>query len=103
MYREGVAVARYTTVERPLNQQSLRGVIRGERVRTTTPDVRGTLPPAWSTVSSQPNQVRVSDFTNVSTWQVRLYVAFVIDLVARRSVGLAAQFVDDHGIHSGRT
>ena len=30
---------------------------------------------------------RVSDFTYVSTWQGWLYVAFVIDVYARRIVG----------------
>ena len=33
------------------------------------------------------NQLWVSDFTYVSTWQGRQYVAFVIDVYARRIVG----------------
>ena len=33
------------------------------------------------------NQLWVSDFTYVSTWQGWLYVAFVIDVYARRIVG----------------
>jgi hypothetical protein len=36
---------------------------------------------------SRPNQLWVSDFTYVSTWQGWLYVAFVIDVFARRIVG----------------
>jgi len=41
-----------------------------------------------STASSdRPNQLWVSDFTYVSTWQGWLYVAFVIDVYARRIVG----------------
>lgn len=34
-----------------------------------------------------PNPLWVSDFTHVSTWQGWLYVAFVIDVYARRIVG----------------
>ena len=37
--------------------------------------------------AERPNQLRVSDFTYVSTWQGCLYVAFVIDVFARRIVG----------------
>jgi transposase InsO family protein len=37
--------------------------------------------------ADRPNQLWVSDFTNVSTWQGWLYVAFVIDVFARRIVG----------------
>ena len=35
----------------------------------------------------RPKQLWVSDFTCVSTWQGQLYVAFVIDVFARRIVG----------------
>ena len=35
----------------------------------------------------RPNQLWVSDFTYVSTWQGWPYVAFVIDVFARRIVG----------------
>ena len=31
-----------------------------------------------------PNQLWVSDFTDVSTWMGMVYVAFVIDVFARR-------------------
>ena len=34
-----------------------------------------------------PNQFRVSDFTCVSSWQGMVYVAFVIDVFARKIVG----------------
>lgn len=37
--------------------------------------------------AERPNELRVSDFTYVSTWQGWLYVAFVIDVFARRIVG----------------
>ena len=37
--------------------------------------------------AERPNQLWVSDFTYVSTWQGWLYVAFVVDVFARRIVG----------------
>jgi len=37
--------------------------------------------------ADRPNQLWVSDFTYVSTWQGWLFVAFVIDVFARRIVG----------------
>jgi putative transposase len=37
--------------------------------------------------ADRPNQLWVSDFTYVSTWQGWQYVAFVIDVYARRIVG----------------
>lgn len=40
-----------------------------------------------SSVPSRPNQLWVSDFTYVSTWQGWLYVAFLVDVFARRIVG----------------
>jgi transposase InsO family protein len=89
MNREGIAVAR-CTVERLMKQQSLRGVIRGKRVRTTTSDARAARPPDLVNRqfrAQRPNQLWVSDFTYVSTWQGWLYVAFVIDVFARRIVG----------------
>jgi putative transposase len=89
MNREGMTVAR-CTVERLMKQQGLRGVMRGKRVRTTIPDVSAPRP--LDRVNRQfkadrPNQLWVSDFTYVSTWQGWLYVAFVIDVFARRIVG----------------
>jgi len=87
--REGVAVAR-CTVERLMRRQGLRGVIRGKVVRTTVPDTKTPCP--QDRVNRQfkadrPNQLWVSDFTYVSTWQGWQYVAFVIDVFARRIVG----------------
>ncbi|CAN7677134.1 IS3 family transposase [Trinickia sp. LjRoot230] len=89
MNRERIEVAR-CTVERLMKQLGLRGVMRGKRVRTTTPDA--TAPRPLDRVNRQfkadrPNQLWVSDFTYVSTWQGWLYVAFVIDVFARRIVG----------------
>ena len=87
--REGVSVAR-CTVERLMRRQGLRGVMRGKVVRTTISDSHAPCP--LDKVNRQfkadrPNQLWVSDFTYVSTWQGWLYVAFVIDVFARRIVG----------------
>jgi transposase InsO family protein len=89
MNREGVEVAR-CTVERLMRRLGLRGVVRGKVVRTTVPDPKTPCP--LDRVNRQfkaerPNQLWVSDFTYVSTWQGWLYVAFVIDVFARRIVG----------------
>lgn len=87
--REGVEVAR-CTVERLMKRMGLEGVRRGKVVRTTVPDKAVSCP--LDRVNRQfkadrPNQLWVSDFTYVSTWQGWLYVAFVIDVFARRIVG----------------
>jgi len=89
MNREGVAVAR-CTVERLMRRLGLQGVRRGKSVRTTVADPKATCP--LDKVNRQfhadrPNQLWVSDFTYVSTWQGWLYVAFVVDVFARRIVG----------------
>ena len=87
--REQVAVAR-CTVERLMRRLGLRGVVRGKVVRTTVSDPKAPCP--LDKVNRQfradrPNQLWVSDFTYVSTWHGWLYVAFVIDVFARRIVG----------------
>ncbi len=87
--REGIQVAR-CTVERLMKRLGLEGVRRGRVVRTTVPDKA--LPCPLDKVNRQfkadrPNQLWVSDFTYVSTWQGWLYVAFVIDVFARCIVG----------------
>ena len=87
--REGTSVAR-CTVERLMRRQGLRGAMRGKVVRTTVSDSKAACP--LDRVNRQfradrPNQLWVSDFTYVSTWQGWQYVAFVIDVFARRIVG----------------
>ena len=87
--REGVAVAR-CTVERLMRLKGLRGARRGKVVRTTASDAKAPCP--LDRVNRQfqadrPNQLWVSDFTYVSTWQGMVYVAFVIDVFARFIVG----------------
>ena len=89
MNRENIAVAR-CTVERLMRRMGLQGVRRGKTVRTTIPDASTPCP--LDRVNRQfkadrPNQLWVSDFTYVSTWQGWIYVAFVIDVFARRIVG----------------
>ena len=89
MNREDIAVAR-CTVERLMRRLGLEGVRRGKRVRTTVPDTSAPCPldrVNRQFKSERPNQLWVSDFTYVSTWQGWLYVAFVIDVFARRIVG----------------
>ena len=87
--REGIDVAR-CTVERLMRKQGLRGVVRGKVVRTTISNRDAPCP--LDKVNRQfraerPNQLWVSDFTYVSTWQGWQYVAFVVDVYARRIVG----------------
>jgi len=87
--REGIRVAR-CTVERLMKRLHLQGVRRGKVVRTTISDKAAPCP--LDRVNRQfkadrPNQLWVSDFTYVSTWQGWVYVAFVIDVFARRIVG----------------
>jgi transposase InsO family protein len=87
--RDGHTVAR-CTVERLMRRQGLRGVIRGKVVRTTISDIKAPRPldrVQRVFKAQRPNQLWVSDFTYVSTWQGWLYVAFVIDVFARRIVG----------------
>ena len=89
MNREGIHVAR-CTVERLMRKLGLAGVRRGKRIRTTTPDTSAPCP--LDRVNRQfkanrPNELWVSDFTYVRTWQGWLFVAFVIDVYARRIVG----------------
>jgi len=87
--REGFDVAR-CTVERLMRQLGLRGVVRGKTLRTTVSDRATPCPQDHVNrqfQASRPNALWVSDFTYVSTWQGFVYVAFIIDVFARRIVG----------------
>jgi transposase InsO family protein len=89
MNREGVSVAR-CTVERLMRGLGLQGARRGKAIRTTVPDRAAPCPldrVNRQFTADRPNQLWVSDFTYVSTWQGWLYVAFVVDVFARRIVG----------------
>jgi len=89
LQRERFDVAR-CTVERLMRGMGLQGVIRGKPVRTTISDKAALCP--LDHVNRQfhaprPNALWVSDFTYVSTWTGFVYVAFIIDVYARRIVG----------------
>ena len=89
LLREGHDVAR-CTVARLMKKEALQGVIRGRRVRTTVADKARPCPLDHVNRqfrASRPNQLWVSDFTYVATWAGFVYVAFVIDVYARRIVG----------------
>jgi putative transposase len=89
LHREGIEVARCTTA-RLMKQMGIEGVIRGKPVKTTVSNPAAPCP--RDKVNRQfratrPNALWVSDFTYVATWQGFVYVAFVIDVFARRIVG----------------
>lgn len=92
MRRERFDVAR-CTVQRLMKRLGLRGVVRGKAVRTTVSDPKAPCPLDHVNrqfTADRPNALWVSDFTYVSTWQGFVYVAFVIDVFARRIVGWKA-------------
>jgi transposase InsO family protein len=87
--RSGHDIAR-CTVERLMKAMELQGVVRGKKVITTNPDAAQPCPDDRvnrAFVADTPNQLWVSDFTYVSSWQGMVYVAFVIDVFARKIVG----------------
>ena len=89
MVRERFEVAR-CTVERLMRGMGLQGVFRGKPVRTTLQDKAAPCPLDHVNRvfhAPAPNMLWVSDFTYVSTWTGVVYVAFVIDVYARRIVG----------------
>ena len=68
-------------------------VVRGKKVITTNPDALQPCPDDKVNrefAAQMPNQLWVSDFTHVSSWQGMVYVAFVIDVFARKIVGWRA-------------
>ena len=90
--REGVDVAR-CTVARLMKAMGLQGVVRGKRIRTTINNKAAPCPldkVNRQFAADRPNKLWVSDFTNVATWSGFVYVAFVIDVYARRIVGWRA-------------
>lgn len=87
--RESRDIAR-CTVERLMKAMGMQGVVRGKKVVTTNPDASQPCPDDKVNrefAASMPNQLWVSDFTYVSSWQGMVYVAFVIDVFARKIVG----------------
>ena len=88
-----------------MRRLGIRGVVRGRKVITTNPDT--SLPCPDDKVNrlfkaGRPNKLwgeplcaigsrtMASDFTYVPTWSGTVYVAFVIDVFARRIVGWRA-------------
>jgi len=104
MGREGLRVAR-CRVRRLMREMGLVGASRGRAwIATTQSDPTAERPRDLVDrhfTATRPNQLWVSDFTYVSTWRGFVYVAFVIDVFARRIVGwrvsssLATDFVLD--------
>lgn len=78
------------TVERLMKAMGIQGVVRGQKPITTNPDTSQPCPDDKVNrdfTADMPNQLWVSDFTYASSWQGMVYVAFVIDVFARRIVG----------------
>jgi len=104
MGREGLRVAR-CRVRRLMRALGLVGATRGRAWTTTTASQPHTDRPAdlvdRQFTATRPNQLWLADFTYVATWRGFVYVAFVIDVFARRIVGwrvsssLATDFVLD--------
>ena len=87
--REAKDIAR-CTVERLMNTMELQGVVRGKPVITTNPDKARPCPDDKVNrdfTAQSPNQLWISDFTYVSTWQGMIYIAFITDVFARKIVG----------------
>jgi transposase InsO family protein len=93
MGREGFREAR-CRVRRLMRDLGLVGVVRGRAWTTTTQADAAVERPADLVdrhfVATRPNQLWVADFTYVATWAGFVYVAFVIDIFARRIVGWRA-------------
>lgn len=89
MNREAIPVAR-CTVERLMGVLGLCGAVRGKAWKTTIPDDAADRPADLvqrQFTATRPNQLWVADFTYVATWAGVVFVAFVIDVFARRIVG----------------
>ena len=73
-----------------MRKAGLRSVVRGKVVRTSVADTKAPYPlhrVNRKFKAQWPNQLWVSYFTYVSTWQGFVHVAFVIDVFARRIAG----------------
>ena len=89
LQREGVEVAR-CSVERLMRQDGLKGVVRGNKKRTTIPDEDAARPADLvdrSFGADRPNRLWLADITYVPTWSGFAYAAFVIDAFSRFIVG----------------
>lgn len=79
------------TVARLMAALGLQGAVRGKKfIKTTVTDGVAPRPldlVVRNFVATRPNQLWVADLTYVATWRGFVYVAFVIDVFARRIVG----------------
>jgi putative transposase len=87
--REGIAVGR-DRVARLMRALGIRGVVRGAKRRTTTPDPADQRPADLVNrqfTAPAPNRLWVADLTYVPTWAGFCYAAFAIDAYSRAIVG----------------
>ena len=87
--RDCIEVAR-CTVERLMKRLGIQGVTRGAKCWTTVSDDALARPADLVNrqfKANRPNQLWVADITFVATWVGFVYVAFIIDVFARRIVG----------------
>jgi putative transposase len=87
--REQIRIAKCTT-ERLMQRLGLQGIRRGKAYKTTIPDDDAARPADLvqrEFTATRPNQLWVADITYVATWRGVVYVAFVVDVFARRIVG----------------
>ena len=99
MGRENLRVAR-CRVRRLMREMGLAGAVRGRAWTTTTESQPDADRPRdlvdRNFTAMRPNQLWVADFTYVATWRGFVYVAFVIDVFARRIVGWRVS----HSLHT---
>jgi transposase InsO family protein len=74
-----------------MRREGLCGVVRGRKKRAR-PSQRMRPRDRWiasndSSSPPQPDELWIADFTYVAIWMAFIYVAFVIDVYARRIVG----------------
>ena len=87
LQREGVEVAR-CTVERLMRLEGLKGVVRGEKKRTTIPDAARPADLVDRSFGAEgPDRLWLADITYVPTWSGFAYAAFVVDAFSRFIVG----------------
>ena len=87
--REQIRIAKCTT-ERLMQRLGLQGIRRGKAYKTTISDDAAARPADLvqrEFTATRPNQLWVADITYVATWRGLVYVAFVVDVYARRIVG----------------
>jgi len=87
--REQIGVAR-CTVERLMNRLGIEGARRGAKCWTTVSDDALFRPADLVNrqfTATRPNQLWVADITFVASWVGFVYVAFIVDVLARCIVG----------------